>query len=153
MWLLDEIGLPFQLTLASARLGPGSEHLCASSGLAPFGVVGTAEYAEMNPHQKIPTLMDPNDCDKEPAVMWESHTILRYLAGKYEPGFFGGTSAGLARSSMWMDWVLHGFDYAPCFGSANHHLIDAVARTPPAERDGPRIAAAAAQCECTVVLD
>mmetsp|Transcript_4269 Transcript_4269/g.13212 ORF Transcript_4269/g.13212 Transcript_4269/m.13212 type:complete len:159 (+) Transcript_4269:1-477(+) len=29
-----------------------------------------------------------------------------------------------------MDWVLHGNDYAPCFGTANHHLIDAVARSP-----------------------
>jgi tRNA G26 N,N-dimethylase Trm1 len=37
---------------------------------------------------------------------------------------------------MWMDWVLHGADYVDCFGTANHHLIDAVARTPRI-RDSP----------------
>lgn len=47
--------------------------------------------------------------------------------------------------------VLHGYDYAPCFGSANHHLIDAVARTQPAVRDAARITAAAAQCACLPV--
>ena len=31
---------------------------------------------------------------------------------------------------MWMDWVLSGHDYGDCFGTANHHMVDLVARTP-----------------------
>ena len=48
---------------------------------------------------------------------------------------YGGTAAGMAKASMWMDWVLAGNNYAPSFGSANHYLIDEVARTPPDKRN------------------
>jgi len=66
--------------------------------------------------------------------VFESHSIVRYLAMAYGQHLYMGTAAGMAKASMWMDWVLAGNDYSPSFGSANHHLIDEVARTPAANR-------------------
>ena len=121
---------------ASARLGPSSELLGERE---VFGVVGTAEYGELNPHQMIPTLRIENppgsDDDESATVLWESNTICRYLAQAFAPELHGRSAEGLAQASMWMDWVLHGSNFAPSFGSANHHLIDQTARTPPPARD------------------
>lgn len=36
---------------------------------------------------------------------------------------------------MWMDWIVYGGEFGPAFGTANHWIIDEVARTPPADRD------------------
>ena len=131
LWVLKELNLDYKLIAASARLGPTSEFL--DSGHV-FGIVGTDEYAELNPHQLIPTLKDSSP--GEPVVVFESHSIVRYLAMAHGGAhLYGGTAAGMAKASMWMDWVLAGNDYAPSFGSPNHHLIDEVARTPPDKRN------------------
>ena len=70
----------------------------------------------MNPHQCIPTLR-VEDCSGS-TVMWESNTIVRYLASKYgqHPKLHGGTPEAMAQASMWMDWSLHGSNFAPSFG-------------------------------------
>jgi len=39
-----------------------------------FGNTSTDEYRKLNPNAKVPTLIDGD------LVIWESHTILRYLA-------------------------------------------------------------------------
>ena len=131
LWVLKELNLDFKLIAASARLGPTSQFL--ESGPV-YGLVDTDEYAEMNPHRLIPTLEHRDPDNGEPVVVFESHSIVRYLAMAHGPHLYGGTAAGMAKASMWMDWVLAGNDYTPSFGSANHHLIDEVARTPPAKR-------------------
>jgi|TARA_B110000208_G_scaffold166513_1_gene205442 glutathione S-transferase len=131
LWALREAGVPFQLTLASARLGPGSSHLATDPALA-FGVVDTPEYLAMNPHGTIPTLVDREDC------IWESHTIVRYVAATYKPELLGSS----AKASSWMDWVSHGSDFSPCFTTADHHLVDQVARTAPEQRSRDAIDAA-----------
>ena len=136
LWCLAELKLPHTLVLASARLGPTSELLGEGE---PYGIVGTPEYAELCPHQMVPTLRDGE------AVIWESNTIVRYLAGKYGPQLYGGSQEGLAAASGWMDWALHGSNFAPSFGSANHHLVDEVARTAPGARDESVVAAAHAE--------
>ena len=138
LWCLAELKLPHTLVLASARLGPTSELLGEGE---PYGIVGTAEYAELCPHQMVPTLRDGE------AVIWESNTIVRYLAGKYGPQLYGGSQEGLAAASGWMDWALHGSNFAPSFGSANHYLVDEVARTAPDARDESVVAAAHAEEE------
>ena len=132
LWVLQELGKDFNLVAASARLGPTSEFL--ESGPA-FGVVDTDAYAAMNPHRLIPTLKDSSRGAEDPVVIFESHSIVRYLAEAYGPQLYDGTTAGMALSSMWMDWALAGNDYSPSFSSANHYLIDEVARTPPTKRD------------------
>jgi glutathione S-transferase len=130
LWALREAGVPFQLTLASARLGPGSSHLVTEPALA-FGVVDSPNYLSMNPHGTIPTLVDREAC------IWESHTIVRYIAATYKPDLLG-----CANASGWMDWVLHGSDFSPCFTTADHHLVDQVARTAPEQRSRDAIDAA-----------
>ncbi|CAE8632132.1 unnamed protein product [Polarella glacialis] len=145
LWLLHELqavgpgpgpGRPpvpsFELTLASARLGHGSQLLVGSAveegGSAveeggnekrePFGVVDTAWYSKLCPTRTIPCLVDGD------LAVWESHSILRYLCQKYAPELHLGSIEGMARCSPWMDWVL-----GSSFHEVNHHLIDQVART------------------------
>lgn len=125
LWFLHEVGLPFELTFASARLGPSSQYLCSHTGERPFGIVGTAEYAKLSPTSQIPVLQDGE------VTVWESHSIVRYLASRYAPEFHLGSAEGMARCSPWMDWVLGaGFNLG-----CNHEFVDQMARTPPERRD------------------
>ena len=39
-------------------------------------------------------------------VIWESNTILRYLASKLTPPILSGRSAGRSQVERWMDWQL-----------------------------------------------
>ena len=117
LWALSEAGIDdFEFVMASARLGPESEYL----GVSAFGVVDTPAYLAMNPHGTIPTLKQGSD------VVWESHTIVRYIAMARSPSLFGGSVGGFARASAWMDWVLHNSDIS----NANNHMCDTTARTP-----------------------
>jgi glutathione S-transferase len=119
LWVLHELGLPFHLVPASARLGGESEYLVGQHTAAPaFGVVDTPEYAALNPHKAVPTLRD----HATGTTLWESHSICRYLAQQHGPQLYGHSAEGMGRASMWMDWVLHGSNFANCFGSANHHV-------------------------------
>eukprot|EP00041_Stephanoeca_diplocostata_P029129 m.852648 g.852648 ORF g.852648 m.852648 type:complete len:284 (-) comp23496_c0_seq23:2438-3289(-) len=145
LWLLKELDIPHKLILASARLGEHSQLLCTGAGTKPYGVVDTEEYLAMNPHGLIPCIRDPNNDDN--VAVWESNTICRYLAEAHGvgTGWYGPTAAHRAVASGWMDWALHGYDHSPCFGSANHHLIDQVARTASEQRDKGIITNAHAQ--------
>jgi len=61
MWLIGELGLDHT-------------HIDAGSS---FGGLDTPEFLARNPHGKIPVIED------EAGAVWESHTILRYLAAKH----------------------------------------------------------------------
>eukprot|EP00933_Yihiella_yeosuensis_P022321 TRINITY_DN1756_c0_g1_i1.p1 TRINITY_DN1756_c0_g1~~TRINITY_DN1756_c0_g1_i1.p1 ORF type:complete len:264 (-),score=45.02 TRINITY_DN1756_c0_g1_i1:73-864(-) len=125
LWMLKEIQAPYELIPASARLGANSQHLCEITGGKPFGVVDTPEYAQMCPTQKIPTLKDGE------TTIWESHSILRYLAQTYCPQLHLDSAAGMAMCSPWMDWHLASDFNMAC----NHHFVDQMARTPADKRD------------------
>src|SRR5260370_31517616 len=60
MWLVGELGLPH-------------EHISAGGD---FGLNDTPEFLAMNPHGRVPVIDDGG------TVVWESQTILRYLAAK-----------------------------------------------------------------------
>lgn len=60
----------------------------------------TAEYLGMNPTAKVPTIIDGS------TVIWESNTILRYLAASYAPGLAGTTPSENAEIERWMDFLL-----------------------------------------------
>ena len=60
----------------------------------------TAEYKAMNPTSKVPTLVDGT------TVIWESNTILRYLAASIAPQLHGATPAEKTDVERWMDFLL-----------------------------------------------
>ncbi len=85
LWTCEELGLPFE------RHDAGRE----------FGKVDEDWYAALNPNRLVPTLIDGDQ------VLWESNTIMRYLANRYGGAALYPTDpAGRARVERWMDWQL-----------------------------------------------
>jgi glutathione S-transferase len=83
MWLIGELELPHQ-------------HINAGGA---FGGLDAPAFLAMNPHGRVPVIADGD------AVVWESHTILRYLAAKHSGGrFWSEDPAARARVEGWMDW-------------------------------------------------
>lgn len=60
----------------------------------------TADYKAMNPTSKVPTLIDGD------VAIWESNTILRYLAAKAGDRLTGATPAEKTEVERWMDFLL-----------------------------------------------
>jgi len=60
----------------------------------------TAEYKAINPTSKVPTLVDGD------LTIWESNTILRYLAAKGGDAFTGATPGERTLVERWMDFVI-----------------------------------------------
>jgi glutathione S-transferase len=65
-----------------------------------FGNTLTEAYRALNPNAKVPTMIDGD------LVIWESNTILRYLAALHAPALHGDTPAERTLVERWMDWVL-----------------------------------------------
>lgn len=66
-----------------------------------FGINKTPEFLALNPNGLVPTLRDGD------LVLWESNSILRYLANKYaNKNRFSLALEPLAASDKWMDWQL-----------------------------------------------
>ena len=108
LWCLGELKLPFQ------RIEAGMEH----------GVVGTPEYQAMNPNARVPTI------DDDGFVLWESNTIVRYLALKYALGTLCPEDPRQrADSDRWMDWSTA--QLAPTF----RDVFWGTVRTAPEKRD------------------
>lgn len=96
LWTLAEIGLDFRFILASATMGPGGH---VSKGNTPFGVVDTPDYRAKNPNGRVPTI------DDDGFVLWESNSIVRYLAMQYAPDLlYGNDIRTFASASRWLDW-------------------------------------------------
>jgi glutathione S-transferase len=60
----------------------------------------TAEYKALNPTSKVPTLVDGD------TVIWESNSILRYLARSGASHLTGSTPAEKSQVERWMDFLL-----------------------------------------------
>lgn len=115
LWTCAEIGLPFE------RYDIGG----------PFGGNDTPEYLALNPNGLVPTIEDDG------FVLWESNSIVRYLAAKHDSG--GLCPADLkqrADAERWMDWQL------TVLGPAYIPIFFQLVRTPAAERDPAVIDAA-----------
>jgi glutathione S-transferase len=65
-----------------------------------FNNTNTDAYRKLNPTMKVPTLVDGD------TVVWESNTILRYLAAIHAPQLMGTTPAEKTYVDRWMDWML-----------------------------------------------
>jgi glutathione S-transferase len=66
----------------------------------PFGY--TDEYLAKNPNRLVPMIED----DSVPGgfALWESNTILRYLADAHAPAFRHASATARAQAEKWMDW-------------------------------------------------
>jgi glutathione S-transferase len=113
LWCLDELGLQYQRTDAGLN----------------YGVVNTPEYRAMNPNGLVPTM------DEDGFVVWESHSIVRYLADKYGKGVLRPMELNPRTiANQWMDWA---FTFQSSVRDAFWNLI----RTPADKRDPKAIEA------------
>lgn len=109
LWCCDELGLPYE------RIDAGLQ----------FGRVNDPDYRELNPNGQVPTLVDGT------FVLWESNSILRYLAMQYGASSALYPSEPKLRASIdrWLDWSLS--TLAP----AERPVFLTLVRTPPPQRD------------------
>ena len=115
LWCCTELGLEYQ------REDVGGK----------FGGTDTPEYRALNPNGLVPTLVDGD------VVLWESNTIVRYLADRYGDGTLCPMDASRrASAECWMDWQLT--TLAPAIGPIFMGLV----RTPPEKRNMAAISAA-----------
>ena len=64
------------------------------------------DYLKLNPNGKVPTLVDGN------TVIWESHTIVRYLSSKLgKADLYPTDPAKRTDVERWMDWLLASLNY------------------------------------------
>lgn len=89
LWCLAELG--FEEGREFSRVDAGLE----------YGVIDTPQYRALNPNGLVPTLVDGE------SVLWESNTIVRYLAAKYDAQtLLPSEPAARADVERWMDWQL-----------------------------------------------
>ena len=82
-WILEELGIPYQQEDVGGKFGKNKEK----------------EYLDLNPMGLVPTLIDDD------IVLWESNTIVRYLAKKYSFDAMSPSDDGMrAKLELWMDW-------------------------------------------------
>lgn len=125
LWTLAEIGLPFEFIRASAAMGPGGH---VSKGNEPFGIVDGADYRAMNPNGRIPTIDDSG------FVLWESNSIVRYLAMQYGPELlYGSDIKTFASASRWLDWENN--ELLP----PQHDMVMHLIRLPEDKRDARKL--------------
>jgi len=131
LWTLEEIGLKFDFILASATMGPGGH---VSKGNQPFGLVDTPEYRARNPNGRVPTI------DDNGFVLWESNSIVRYLAMQYAPDLlYGNDIKTFASASRWLDWENN--ELLP----PQHEMVMHLIRLPESQRDPKELAHAQQQ--------
>jgi glutathione S-transferase len=107
LWVAEELGLKYE------RIDAGMQ----------FGVTRTPEYLKMNPNSLVPTI------DDDGFVLWESHTIVRYLAAKHGAGTLWPTELkARADAERWMDWAF-------TFQGAMRAVFWGLIRTAPEKRD------------------
>jgi len=112
LWCCDELGIPYE------RVDAGGA----------FGGTREPEYLAMNPTGLIPSIQDDG------FTLWESNTIVRYLAAKYGAGsLWPEHPAPRALAEKWMDYQLGTLWVA--FRAAFLGLV----RTPPEKRDRDQI--------------
>lgn len=115
LWCCDELGLPFRRIDAGMQFGGNNE----------------PEYLAMNPNGRVPTLIDGD------FVLWESNSILRYLAMQYgkDATLYPAEPKVRASVDRWLDWTLSTLQ------PAERPVFWGYVRTPAAERDVARLSA------------
>ena len=107
LWAAEELGLAYE------RIDAGLQ----------FGVNKTPEYLKMNPTGLVPTI------DDDGFILWESHSVVRYLAAKHGAGTLCPSDLrARADAVRWMDWAF-------TFQNAMSNVFWGLIRTPPEKRD------------------
>ena len=115
VWGLAEMAIPYERIDAGGAFGKTTE---------PF-------YLAMNPNSLVPTLEE-----EDGFTLWESNSVLRYLAAKHAARVLEPADLKVrARAQMWMDWQLTVM--APAITPVFWQMI----RTPADKRDAAVIAA------------
>ncbi|MBT5458749.1 MAG: glutathione S-transferase family protein [Rhodospirillaceae bacterium] len=108
LWCCGELGVPFE------REDYGGV----------FGKTRDDSYLAMNPNSRVPTIIDDD------LVLWESNSIIRYLANKYSDGaLYPSDPAARGQGERWMDWQLS------ILGPATQAAFWGLVRTAPEDRD------------------
>ena len=109
LWCLAELDLAYD------RIDAGMQ----------FGRNKDPDYLAMNPNGRVPTLVDGD------FVLWESNSVMRYLALAYRPDSPIYPKAPKPRASVdrWLDWTLSTLQ------PVDRPVFWALVRTPVAERD------------------
>ena len=85
LFFLEDVGIPY-------------ERLDYGRGFSP---TNTPEFLALNPNALVPVLADGS------TVIWESHTILRYLAAKNGPeSYYPSNLERRALADQWLDWKI-----------------------------------------------
>jgi glutathione S-transferase len=109
----------------------------------PFGKTKEPAYLAMNPNALVPTLEE-----EDGFLLWESNSIVRYLAAKHKSPLEPADLKVRALASKWMDWQLS------VMGPAITPVFWGLIRTPPEKRDANAIAAGKARTiEAAQILD
>ena len=88
IWLLEELGVPYELKLASIRRGDGS------------GQAAGADYRRVHPHGKVPAIVHDG------AIVFESSAIALYLADAFpEAGL--GVPVGHPKRGPYVTWLAY----------------------------------------------
>ncbi len=115
IWALGEMKLPFE------RIDVGGA----------FGKTRDDFYLAMNPNSLVPTLEE-----EDGFTLWESNSIIRYLAGKHANRTLEPADIRVRASAQkWMDWQLS------VLGPAITPVFWGLIRTPAEQRDAKAIAA------------
>ncbi len=114
LWALGEMQLPFE------RIDVGGA----------FGKTKDAAYLAINPNSLVPTLEE-----EDGFTLWESNSIVRYLAAKHANRTLEPADLRVrAVAQKWMDWQLS------VLGPAITPVFWGLIRTPPEKRDAHAIA-------------
>jgi glutathione S-transferase len=127
LWCCEELEIPYQRHDAGGLFGGTSED----------------EYLQRNPTGLVPTIVDGD------LTLWESNTIVRYVAASYGPGsLWPENPAERALADKWMDYQLG--TLFPAFKDALVGLV----RTAPENRNPEKIdASVRATAGVIAVLD
>jgi glutathione S-transferase len=109
LWCLSELDLGYERIDAGMAFGRNNE----------------PDYLAMNPNGRVPTLVDGD------FVLWESNSVMRYLARAYAPESTLYPKAPRARAGVdrWLDWTLSTLQ------PVDRPVFWALVRTPVAQRD------------------
>jgi glutathione S-transferase len=109
LWCLAELDLAYQRIDAGMAFGRNHE----------------PDYLAMNPNARVPTLVDGD------FVLWESNSVMRYLALAYRPDSAIYPKAPKQRAGVdrWLDWTLSTLQ------PVDRPVFWALVRTPVEQRD------------------